>query len=178
MTSCSRKPATQTEASIGYPEASSTSSLRATCAAVARIATHAHTEAARMDAAANSRGGLARSGPTRQRPHHTSAAAYSTSPATDTGRIPDSDPPMTTTIAPTSTGSAWRASRSARSSMRVRNTVGQNVTRVPTTVRPIQPSSIVMVCATSSDACHRSSSPQASAAPNPAPTGRQAAAAT
>jgi len=106
-----------------------------------------------------------------------SAAAYSTRPATDTARTPVREPRITTPIAASSAGNACLASRSARSSILVRSTVGQNVTRVPTTVSPIQPSSIVMVCATSRAACQRSSRPQASVAPNPAPTGRQAAAA-
>ena len=75
-------------------------------------------------------------------------------------------------------GSASRASDSARSSIRVRSMVGQNVTRVPVTVSPIQPSRLAPMWAISSRPCHSSGSPNASATPKPSPRGRQIAAAT
>ena len=62
--------------------------------------------------------------------------------------------------------------------MRVRRMVGQKVTSVPTTVRPIQPSRFVMVWATRNRQCQVASRPKASVAPNPAPTGRWQEAAT
>ena len=86
---------------------------------------------------------------------------------------------MVSTVSPiTWMGSASRASASARSSMRVRSIVGQNVTRVPVTVRPIQPSRLAVMCAMSRRPCHSSGRPNASATPNDSPTGRQMDAAT
>ena len=85
---------------------------------------------------------------------------------------PASAPAATTAVEPISHGRACLANPSARSSMRVRRMVGQNVTSVPTTVSPIQPSRFVMVWATRNRQCQVLSSPNASVAPKAAPTGR------
>ena len=55
--------------------------------------------------------------------------------------------------------------------------VGQKVTRVPSTVRPTQPSRLAMVWASSSRPCQGSSGTRARVAPSEAPTARLAAAA-
>ena len=80
-------------------------------------------------------------------------------------------------MATAKTGSGWVANRSARASSRVRSMVGHRVIRVPAAVRPTQPSTSTVVCATRSLACHASSWPRARMAPRVAPIGTQAAAA-
>jgi hypothetical protein len=56
--------------------------------------------------------------------------------------------------------------------------VGHSVTRVPSTVIPIQPSTLTATCATSTRSCHSSGSPCTMSTPKRAPSGSTAADAT
>ncbi len=150
--------------------------VRATWAASASTDPNSHSTAAPTDHGANWRGGLVRAGATRARPHQASDAAYPTRPATASRVLPSSAAVSTSRIVRARPGRAWPASRSARGSMRVRRIVGQNVTRVPVMVRPIQPRIIRLTWASSSRPLASSSRPRARAAPSAAPTGMRAAA--
>ena len=112
--------------------------------------------AAVADTVAKRRGALRRAGAISALPHQPSPAAYASRPAAAIGRTSPRAPSTDRAIAPRSTGSAWRASDSARSSILARSIVGQSVTSVPVTVRPSHPSAIVSEWATSSRECQGS----------------------
>ncbi|WP_448809949.1 hypothetical protein [Agromyces bauzanensis] len=124
------------------------------------------------------RGGAERAARTIPTAMDPSPAMYPNRPAARTGGHPSAAPSAATTAAPASHGSARAATGAACSSARVRSIVGQSVTRVPATVSPTQPSRLTSACESTSPSASTAPGLRASHVPSPAPTTRNAAAAT
>ena len=101
-----------------------------------------------------------------------------TRPAPVSWRLPASAAAAATASPASTIGSARPAACAAPSAIRVRSIVGQSVTRVPTTVSPIQPSRFTIAWATTTRAWTPSLRPWAIVTPSATPSGSTAPAAT